>query len=330
MPWRMLFVLFLICGLVAVSAAQQNACTLTEIAVGVADFKGEPFRGLNESDFVGHASKARVAIRSLAYDDGPRRVALVVDQYKKLSADGHQAAQDLVGALLAAGRPQDSFALVVARGPAEVVKFGEDSSRITNAVRESDARQGKELGVLDAVMEAISLFGERQHGDAIVVIAGDMEGNHRANPKTVAKALAEHGIRMFGLALGPVSKGNIAAGGQAMTAWGLATVTPGLGQISYSTGDENFLPLTGNSGGAVLPVINGDAHRTYNMSDPKLQQQVRLSAKVVFSMIAFFYRMQVERSQASRSEELKLDVTENLHKSSPQVLVLYPHQLGPC
>ena len=323
-------ILLLLGSLVPAISAQQGACSPTDVAVGVTDARGEAFRGLSSADFVTHASKGQIAISSLDFDNGPRRIALVVDQYKKLPSNAHQAEQELVKTLLEAARSQDSFALVVARGPARVIKFGEDRAGIVDTVKENGRQKGKGLGVLDAVMEAINLFGEHRSGDAIVVIAADLGGNHHAKPKTVAEALAEHGIRMFGLALGPVSRGNITKSAQGLTAWGLATVTPGIGTINYSRGDEDFLPLSTNSGAAVLPVINSDDRLTYDMSNPKLQQRVRQSARMVSSMIDSLYRMQLQRSETTRQEDWKLDVTDRIHKIAPRVLVLYPHQLGPC
>ncbi|HEX7286304.1 MAG TPA: hypothetical protein VF532_08985 [Candidatus Angelobacter sp.] len=327
----MVFLLLFILGLGLCCAAQQAGCTSQDVAVGVTDLKGEPFRGLGAGDFTIHGGKAPVSIRSLALDDGPRRVVLVVDQSRKLSVDGHRVAHALVKEVLAAARPQDSFALLTARGSGRVIKFGEDVSAMAPAVAaEIEGGTGSDIGVLDAVMQAISLFGERQPGDTILVIAASLEGNHKANPKTVAKALNEHGIRMFGLALGPVNRTNVAAGTQSTTAWGLATVRPGMGMNAYPQGDEDFIPLTSNSGGAVLPVINDSVHKTSSLNDPKVEQQVRQSAKVIFSMVASFYRMQLERSQGSRSDDWKLDINESRRKAAPQTLVLYPHQLGPC
>lgn len=332
MKYMVFFFLFSILRLGLYCNAQEAACTSLDVAVGVTDLKGEPFRGLGAGDFTIHGAKAQVSIRSLALDDGPRRVVLVVDQFKKLTTDGHRVAHALVKEVLAAARPQDSFALLTARGSGRVIKFGEDVSGIAPAVApEIEGGAGSDSGVLDAVMQAISLFGDRRPGDTILVIAASLEGNHKANAKTVAKALNDHGIRMFGLALGPVNRTNVAAGTQSTTAWGLATVRPGMGLNSYPQGDEDFIPLTSNSGGAVLPVINDSVHRSANMNDPKVQEQVRQSAKVIFAMVASFYRLQLERSQALHSsEDWKLDVRESLRKTSPPMLVLYPHQLGPC
>jgi hypothetical protein len=326
-----IFFLLLILGLGLCCAAQQAGCTSLDVAVGVTDLKGEPLRGLGAGDFTIHGGKAQVSIRSLTLDDGPRRVVLVVDQSRKLTSDGHRVAHALVKEVLASARPQDSFALVTARGSGRVIKFGEDVSGIAPAVApEIEGGAGSESGVLDAVMQAMSLFGERRPGDTVVVIAASLENNHKANPKTVAKALNEHGIRMFGLALGPVNRTNVAAGTQSTTAWGLATVRPGMGLNAHPQGDEDFIPLTSNSGGAVLPVINDSVHRSSSMNDPKMEQQVRQSAKVIFAMVASFYRVQLERSQGSRSDDWKLDISESRRKAAPQTLVLYPHQLGPC
>ncbi|HET7871154.1 MAG TPA: hypothetical protein VFL42_01505 [Terriglobales bacterium] len=324
------FVLILLVGFTATSAAQGGSCT-SAVTVAVTDAKGEPIHDLSAQDFTIRA-KGNVTVSSLAYDDGPRRIVLVVDQSKKHSPNTRRAANELTREMLAAARAQDSFALVVARGSGKVVRFGEDVKGIAEAVVSEDAGgQSKEIGVLDAVTQAIELFGAPQTGDSIVVIAADLEGNRKANPKSVAKALREHRIRLFGLAMGPVSQANIAAGSQSTTAWGLATVTPMTGLIGYSNGDQNFIPLTSESGGAVLPVINYQAKRTYDMSDPKLQEQVRKSARVVSAMVAAFYRLQLERPQAAHDgEEWKLELKETLRKNSPQLLVLYPHQFGPC
>jgi hypothetical protein len=308
---------------------QQSSCT-TELQVGIDTVTGESYKGISAQDFIGQASKGKVAIKSLTYDDGPRRVVLVVDGNKKLSGDTRKAQSDLVKTILSSARPDDSFALVVARGSDRIVKFGEEKSAYTDAVpHEGDPRSAKPLGVLDGVMEGLKLLGEHKAGDTILVIASDLEGNRSANPNTVAKALQEQQTRMFGLALGPVSRSNVAAGGQAMTAWGLATVTPGIGAIHYEAGDENFLPITVNSGGAVLSAINGDARHDYSMKDPKVEQQVKHSAQVAWNMIASFYRMEISRSE-NRAEEWTLQPDENLRKSAPRMVVLYPHQLGPC
>jgi hypothetical protein len=292
---------------------------------------GDVFRGLATEDFDAHVKKKPVSLKSLTYDEGARRILIVIDADRKLSADTRKAEAILVETILAGARPEDTFALLPARGPGREVKFTTDRRAIAEAIGWA-SKEGKEIGVLDAVMAGIEHFGAAQSGDAIVVIAAELEGNHKANAKMVAKALEEHHIRMFGLALGPVAtKSSVASGTMtSTTSQGLAWTTPATGDVVYNTGDEQFFPLTINSGGLVLGVMNMDPRRSYDMGNPRLVQDVQQKARSISKMISTFYRMQVEPPPLSHAEDWSLDVSDSIRKHSQQMFVLYPRALGPC
>lgn len=313
--------------------AQQSACKASDIPVGVISVSGNVFRGLAAEDFIGHIQKKPVAVKAITYDDGPRRVLIVADLSKKLSADSRKAENEMIEILLANARPQDTFAIMPARGPGQDVKFTEDRSAISQALGQSgDGKRGKEPGVLDTVMTGIEWFGTPQPGDAIVVMASELEGNRKTNAKTVAKALHDSHIRMFGLALGPVETKNSVASRfvTSTTSQGLAEAQPLVGNILYNTGDEHFFPLTTNSGGLVLSVMNADPRRTYSMADPRMAESVRQKARSVSNMIAAYYRMQVEPPAIARPTEWDLTISDEIQKHSTPMFVLYPHELGPC
>jgi hypothetical protein len=321
---------FLLSG---IGLAQQSACKASYVPVGVINVSGNVFRGLAAEDFIGRIQKRPVAVKALAYDDGPRRVLIVADLSKKLSADSRKAEDEMIKTLLANARPQDTFAIMPARGPGQDVKFTEDHSAISQALGQpGDGKRGKEPGVLDTVMTGIEWFGTPQPGDAIVVIASELEGNRKANAKMVAKALHDSHIRMFGLALGPVETKNSVASHMitSTTSQGLAEAQPLVGSILYETGDEHFFPLTTNSGGLVLNVMNADPRRTYSMADPRLADSVRQKARSVSNMIAAYYRMQVEPPAIAKPTDWDLTITDEIQKHSAPMFVLYPHELGPC
>jgi hypothetical protein len=311
--------------------AQSDSCKVTELPVGVVNPNGESYVGLNTSSFTGRVGKIAVPLKSMTYDDAPRRIVLVVDQSKKINADAHKAQQDMLAVLLGSARPEDTFALITARGPSHVVKFGEERSALTSAVNdESTASHGKDLGVMDAILQGVDMFGESKQGDSIIVMAYDLEGNHGASAKRVAKALEDHHVRLFGLSLGPVSTRNIAVSGQSTTAWGLATATSAAGDMVFDTGDDNFYPLTRNSGGLVIGVLNYETKKNFSMKDPALQARVKQQARTVFNMVSTFYRTEVEPLRAGRSEDWNIEAVDSLRKSVPHMFLLYPHQLGAC
>jgi hypothetical protein len=311
--------------------AQGDSCKITELPVGVVNANGESFLGLNASYFTGRAGKILVPVKSMIYDDGPRRIVLVVDQGKKVNADTHKAEKDMLAVLLGSARAEDSFALITARGASHVVKFGEERTALTSALSdEGSGSHGKELGVMDAILQAVDMFGESKQGDAIIVLAYDLEGNHGANAKKVAKSLEDHHVRLFGLALGPVGTKNVALSGQSTTAWGLATATSAVGDVLYDTGDDNFYPLTRNSGGLVIAVMNYDPKRTFSMKDAALQAKVKLQARSLFNMVSTYYRMEIDPLRLGHSEEWNIEVGDSLRKSIPHMFLLYPHQLAAC
>lgn len=327
MVLRLLSSALILLSFLSVAFAQSDGCKSVAVPVGIVNRNGETFRGLAAADFSGHAGRAVLTLKSMTFDDGPRRVVLVVDTSKKLSADTRKAEQVLVQAILDAARPEDSLGLVTARGPESVVKFGEQRAAFLQALpQEDDSRRGKGTGVLDAAMQALDMFGSAKPGDSIIVIAADLEGNHNTNSRRLAKALQEHGVRMFGLALGPVATENVTLSGQSTTAWGLALATPGIGEIGYKTGDEDFFPLTTNSGGLVLVSMNGDNRRTYNLKDPKFEAFLKNQARGIFNMIATYYRVELEPHPGGWTLE---PVTE-VRKSIPDIHLLYPRVLGSC
>lgn len=329
MTSRILSILVMVLGLAAAGAAQQ-ACSAVEVPVGVISAGGETFRGLAAQDFT--ASKGS-AVKSLVFDSGARRVLFVVDTGTKLAANTRQAETELVNSLIASSRPEDSLALITARGPGGEAKFGEDRSALTRAlIPERGSSHGKE-GVLDALMEGMGWFSGSQPGDAIVLIAADLEGNHKTNPKNVAKAVASHHIRLFGLALGPVLTTSTVATKTmtSTTSQGLAYATPLTGVMVMQDGDANFYPLVTNSGGLLLAAANNSADKAaYNMGDPHVQEQVRYKARQIFGMISVFYRAQIESRGLSHPQDWTLDVIEPVKKNQPAMFLLYPRELGPC
>jgi hypothetical protein len=328
-----LTIIFMVCLIASCTSvlAQGDSCKTAELPIGVVNANGESYMGLNASSFTAHAGKITTVAKAMTYDDAPRRIILVVDQGKKLNADSRKAQEDMLAVILGAARAEDSFGLITARGPAHVVKFGEDRPALSAAIKnEVVGSHGKELGVMDAILQAIDMFGEGKPGDAIIVMAYDLEGNHGANAKRVAKALEEHHVRMFGLALGPVSTRNIALSGQSTTAWGLATATSAVGDVLFDTGDDNFYPLTTNSGGLVIAVMNYDPKRTFSMKDAALEAKVKTQARAIFNMVSTYYRMEFEPLRLGRGEEWTVKVDDNVRKSIPRMFLLYPHQVAGC
>jgi len=153
MSYRLLLALLLMTLGLGIAGAQS--CQTVEIPVNPISATGHTFRGLSAEDFV--LLKGSGQVKSLTFDDGPRRVLVVVDTSSKLSANTRRAEMALIESPVAAGRPEDSLALIAARGPGGEVRFGEDRSGIAAALNTAERSRSKE-GVLDAAMEGMGWY----------------------------------------------------------------------------------------------------------------------------------------------------------------------------
>jgi hypothetical protein len=327
---RILTCIIIVVILSSACFSQESSCKSSDISISVINANGDVLRGVAAQDFVGIVHKKLVAIKGLVYDVGPRRVLIVADTNKKLPVDSRMAEVEMIQILLNSARPEDTFAIMAAQGAGQDVKFTSDHNAISQALTQpGDGSRGKDPAVLDTIMAGIQWFGKPQPGDAIVVIAANMEGSRKTNAKTVAKALEENHIRMFGLAMGPVQSRSSVAGGivTSSTSQGLGYVEPGEGG---NYGDELFYPLVTNSGGLLWGVMNVNSHINYKISDPRILQDVRRKAQSVSEMVQTYYRMQIDPPQLTRPENWDLSIKDEIQKHSAPIVVLYPHELGPC
>lgn len=305
----------------------QQVCK-ADISVGVVDSNGQSFRGLTADSFVAHGEKGAVTVKAATYDDGPRRIVFVVDTSNKLSPNLHKMEAEMVKTLAAAARPEDSLGFMPARGPGKIVKFTDDRTAIVDAL-DANGDAGKDRGVLDAAMDAIEWFSDSRPGDSIILIAPSTEHNHKTNANSLAKALATHHIRLFGLAMGPVITENTTKEGVETSA-----ASQGLSYTQHGVvykGDDDFYPLTMNSGGLVVNALHERSQGGgENMDDARVKQYVRSRALVVASAIHAVYRMEIDQPKNSHPEGWSLEIKDYIRKSSPAMYVLYDHELGPC
>ena len=170
-----------------------------------------PERRLAPGDFVAHDGLFHhVPIASVEPDEGPRRIVLVatfgegwrtyVRQWK-----GRDTASIWPGLtdILAAARPQDSFALLAVGGPRLGVPLGSSRDALGAGVEalshpNPDGPEGASL--FDGLLEAASWFGSPQIGDSIFEL-GDIRRWRwdKAKASRLRRALVSRGIRLFSL-----------------------------------------------------------------------------------------------------------------------------------
>ncbi len=310
--------------------AQQPDCAGSSIPVGVLKANGEPIEGLTAADFTVEMKKLPIRIESAAYDSSARRILLVVDAGRQVPAEARKAELEFGSAMVSSAQPGDSLALIAARGAARDVKFGADRNAVLEALKSAVEEQkdsDKQRGVLDAVAEGISWLGEPRLGDAVVIMAMDLEGNHKTNYKGMVKMLEERHVRAFGVAFGPLLLDNPTLSNQGTGHEGFGYARPGA--PIFADGDPNFFPLTINSGGYIVQENARLAHHEFKVTDAK-KEELRKTAAMMSQLIDKVYAVRIPTSALSHSEPWTVALSRDKLQSMPGSHILYPHQLGGC
>jgi hypothetical protein len=205
------------------------------------------------------------------------------------------------------------------------VSFDKGRDAVANAIaelRDKNATPFTDAGVLDATLEGISWFENPAPGDAIVLMASEIEKNKSVNYAQVANALASKRIRLFSFALGP-----ILAGTYFSPVNPFAPHNEGWGFVGD---EENLSALTWNSGGYMLFEETQDPRKEYKLTEAHLQELLDEAARM-YTAIATFYRVCVRVPPGlKRRESWKLDLTNDIRKKVPYAYVVYPRLLEPC
>ena len=322
--------LIIVMALTLSAAAQQSGCTSMDLPVNVIKASGEPVTGLSAADFTVQLKKQSATVNSATYGGGPRRVLFVIDTTRKLSSDARRLEMVFAQEIMAAAQAEDSFALITARGISQSVKFGTDRSDVTKALQVLNEGAGESgdshAGPLDAVTDGISWFGEPRVGDTIVLMALNLEDNHKATPKSVARLLGDHGIRLFGLALGPLQLQNSTAAGMALDKDGFGYRQPGM-QLHESLADPNFFPLSIESGGYIVPVNTIAAHSQFELTAAK-KVQIQSNGQLMARLIDNFYDIHIKASSGSHGEAANVSLDKG--HAAAGLHVLFPHSAGAC
>lgn len=304
---------------------QASGCPVTDLGMNVVLPNGKTVEGLTMQNLVARTKHDTVGIDSLTFDTSPRRILLVLDMGHDLAADARRAQLEIASYLVNGGRETDSFGLLTARGPLKKIQFGTSHDVVSTAIAElHDKKAGPSTdnGILDAVWEGISWFQSPAPGDAIIVMASQIEKNKSANYMQVANALASKRIRLFSIALGPILAGTYFAP--------LNSFAPHNEGWAFAANQENLSALTWNSGGYMLVEETQDPWKEYKLSDAHLKELLEEGARM-YVAIATFYRVSIRvPSGLKRHEGWNLDLTENIRKKVPHAYMVYPRLLGPC
>jgi len=269
--------------------------------------------------FVAQSKKHPIRILSATYDRGPRRLIFVAEKANKMPAAARKIEAAVICHILSKARPEDSFALLTARGARLELRFGSSREAVRAAAEElASPPQGKAggQGVLDAILEATTWFQPPQTGDSVLVVTMGLESRHKAGFSKVRAAVAAGGIRVFGFQLGAYSVDSLSGGSNFDSLY-----IQGFGKISRL--DQTFVLSEGSGGRAVLE--DSQQGKQYRLTDERLEE-LKNKGEMMYEEVTKYYALQLD----SVGPGLAVGLTQPVLSQLPWVLIYYPEYVLPC
>jgi hypothetical protein len=279
---------------------------------GVGAFKLDSWdlaRDLPAQAFVAHDGKRRVHIQSVTNDSTPRRIVFIVENGFPMTAAARKIEEAVITDLLSQARPDDSFALLTARGPRRELRFRASREEIRAVAEELGNPPQVDVrgeGVLDAVLEASTWFQPPQAGDSIFLMAMHLEGKSNVSFRKARATLAAGPIRLFGFQFGSPE---------------LDYTGNPIGWVERSV---QMFALSRESGGVAV-LEDTEQGRQYQLTNGRLEE-LRNNAQQMYSAVTNYYALQLD----SISPHLRVDLAPSAKSQVRMAIVLHPQHLPPC
>lgn len=164
----------------------------------------EQVRDLKTNDLTVQLGDVPASVVSLRIDDGPKRVAVVLDDSGRISAEEWKRETELAASFVGHARPQDTVALLLVGShsavsplvsPAEVVEQLRQVSFTRPPAPDAGGR------TLDTLLAAVNLLSPPRFGDAIFLFGRSDDTGSAANLEPVQEQMLRNGLRFYGLSL---------------------------------------------------------------------------------------------------------------------------------
>jgi hypothetical protein len=310
-------------GLLSTTVSEERSCSVS-LPVTVFLPNLALLRNLGKEQFAARDKKSALSILYASPENGPRRIVFVVETGRRISSDARKVEAAVLQGVLSEASPDDSVALLTARGPSKEVRFGESHEALESVIAEIGkglSGHSQQAEVLDAVNEAADWLQPHQQGDAILLLSMKIENdNPKASFEAVSDRLVMDEIRLFGVQLDTL-----------IHAFYSTTITSAIGgpivgaSTDLSLNKKSLFYLSDESGGFGVVEDTTSTIHTYKLTDSHLAE-LKEEGKQFCKAIEDYYRLTLQSSP----QGLDLDVSGSLRAKFPQAILTYPKKKDYC
>jgi hypothetical protein len=294
--------------------AQTDRCLRRVITVSASDKQGQIIRGLSASDFQANFKGKPIKILSVAHNDKPVRVLIVLDRSRSMLEDESTWNGYLTAAMaLVSHMPRSCMTGLTAFNDVILgsVPFTTDAAGLREAISGLSSvpktlkKGGGSTALWDALVGAAESFDQPQPGDSLYALTDGDDNSSRMTRAATQKSLVNKGVRLFAF--------SIPAKGKPGDRWAIRD----LEDMSRRTGG-NVVAVSRKLVGTLAPLTDSSGTPTEETKWLELQ----------FRQIFDFYRVEVELPlPVEKSQAWSLMMTNPKEQG---IALMYAPELPAC
>jgi hypothetical protein len=143
-----------------------------------------------------------VTLKGMSIDDGPKRVALLLDASRKVGDQEWKLQAEMAASLLEHARPADRFTLLYTGAEGGAASFLSPQDAVEQLRKAAASRPvATDTGEknYDAVLEAVNRLDPPAFGDAVFLFGRPNDFGSKTAPEQLQELLLKHNLRFYGL-----------------------------------------------------------------------------------------------------------------------------------
>ena len=210
--------LSLLLSLPSQSFAQQSASASCDVPLVVTRFNVstrtvELVRDLGLNDFEVQLDGAPAILQNLSIDDGPKRIALILDASRNVPDDEWNLEAEMAASLVEYARPADRFVLQylgVDGGIASLLSPREADERLRKVTFSRPVPTDPGERVYDAVLEAANRLDPPRFGDVVFLFGHPEDSGSKTTPDQLQELVLKSNLRFYGVSFSDPLEGKLA------------------------------------------------------------------------------------------------------------------------
>lgn len=307
---RVLFILTIFPALMV--GQDTSACENRALLANVVDVRGQQIGQLTSAQFRASIQGQPIKVVSARFETQPKRILILLDVSGSMWADPEQwqLVKLIAGDVVSSGPPQADFALATFSNKFETnVKFRQGRDAVRRSIASLDPslrgapKSSGETALDDAILQAASLFGNAQAGDALYAITDGLDNESSSSTSKVIQYLGQRDLRLF------------------------ASVVHNARFVPMSSGPRSDgAELVGNivkeTGGYHVALETDQPAKAFGKAQNALRQ--------LYDLMASFYLLDLDLpKELDKPRELKLTVVDS-NGNKQKGTIFYRQKVFPC